>query len=279
MPAYSAMMVDPLHAPLAQLPDKNDRATLMSRFHDVFDVTTTSTGHFLAVFGALTPLNYVSNTETSGAPNPLGPNTASTFQASINADSAGVRVLAFVVQWTPTLSVMNNSGRIFFGQYNTSSTGVGGLPIKAYASYFNDDGEAFTASKPAATIVRVSQEGNVFQDPNAISATLPVSPYVVVCFTGLPNSTLCGELTVTRITEAVPLGTTLSYSRAEKSICDMTDCCIAANIVGSDARSHGDEKSWEEVTAKANRIAKTALRLYTAYSTSGASELKNLIGG
>jgi hypothetical protein len=278
VPAYAAMMVDPLNAPLAPLPDMNDRATLLSKFRDTYDVVPTATGHYFQVTGPAPAFNYTYS-ETTTAPIQPGAGTRqdSQFSVSLQSDSALIRTLAFVVQWMPTQSENNNSGRIFFGTYNC--TAAGAVPIKPYAAYFNDDGDAYAAHTPCAFVVRVSQSANVFVDPATTGPLPAVAPLLVVSMTGLTGTAVVGELVVTRIIEAIPLGNTLSYSRARKTPCDMTSCCIAANLVSTATRSHGGDKSYADMVQAGTKIAKSALRLYTAYSSGGASELASLVGG
>lgn len=273
------MMADPLHAPIVGLPDRNDRPTLISRIRDVYDVIPSATSAHLSIFGSLPTLNSVKATETSGAPSAAAPLANSSFQTSIVADSSVIRVLAFVVQWQPTQSMMNNSGRVFLGLFNPNSTGIGSVPMQPYASYFDDDGESYPASQPASIIVRVSQDGNIFVEPGNTGPTGATAPFAVAVFTGLTGTAPVGELIVTRIVEAVPQGNTLSYSRAKHTPCDMTDCCVAANIVGNTVRTHGGDDTYESLVKKSRQLASAALRMYTAYTSGGASELANLIGG
>lgn len=275
MSAYTAMMADPLNAPVVGKPDFNAVATNVSRFRDVYDVTTTAAGQAAVRVSASVPYGAaIAPTITAGAVTAWGAPTASSYSASMSADNAEYRPLCFVVQWMPTLSDMNASGRVFMGVY---TTGVSDTPVQAISAYFDDEGFAASAKEAATTIVRPM--GELPFTTCDIGPGNAVFGNLAFVLTGMPNvAQVVGQLVVTRIVELIPYGTTLARATAKHTPCDMHDCCTAANIVGPGPTRGWGPDSYEKTVKASLRVAKVAARLFSAYNSGGASELARLVG-
>lgn len=276
LPSYAAMMADPLNAEVVGKPDYNAAMTNVSRFRDVYDVTTTATGKAAIRICPSTAyaINIAPNVDAAGVPINWPVPSASDYHASMASDNAQYRTLCYVVQWTPTLSDMNAAGKIFLGEY---ARGAQDTPAQDYSKYFDDEGLTSSAKDSACIVCRPMGDlpfGNV--DVDIARSTFGT---VVVVITGMPSvSQVVGAITVTRIVELIPYGTTLARSQAKHSPCDIHDCCVAANIVGPGATRSGGPDPYDKIVRSALKIARTAHRVFTAYSSSGASELARLIG-
>jgi hypothetical protein len=269
------MLADPLRAEVVGKPDHNAVATNVSRFRDVYDITTDANGQAVMLFMASPMLgDFPAPTITAGAVTAAGNPVSSQYNASLTADNEGVRILCYVVEWQPTLSDLNASGKVFLGQYN------GSHPLQALQAYFDDEGLASTA-KERAVVVNRPLHDLLFHTPNARSPEGSLSsPHanVVMVLSGMPKAAqVVGQVVVTRIVELIPKGTTLARSTASHSICDMNDCCTAANIIGSGATFGRGEDAYEKTARYAWNIVQKAARMYQAYSTSGVSELARVI--
>lgn len=275
VPAFTAMMADPLGATPVGKPDFNSVATVAHRFRDVYNVSTTASGEYYGLFTSGPYLgDYPAATITAGAVTGLGTQVGSGMQTALTNDYVSIRTLCFVVEWLPTLSDLNAAGRIFLGQYNTSN--AVGAPQQAIDAYFDDEGQMYSAKQWACSIGRPT--GDLPFHIMGANDFPGIFPQIAVAISGMPAvAQKVGQIIVTRIVEAVPLGTTLSKGRAEHSICDMMDCCCAANLIGERVRQAGGGDKWSDIVSKAMKVAKLAVRLGTAYSTSGASELARLV--
>lgn len=275
VPEYAMMQADPLNAPPVGKPDYNAVATNTTRFRDVYDVTTTAAGQAAFHFNAAASTNSVSPTITAGAVTSWGTATPSGYQASIEADNSTCRVLCQVVEWQPTLSVNNASGKVFIGQYIASPVTFF-PPTQALNAYFDDEGVIAPATHPATVINRPLGELPWRKPTDSEPHTSFAS--VVVILTGMPAvAQIVGQIVVTRIVELQPAGTTLARFQATHTVCDMTDCCVAANLVGNSVTRAAGENAYDKLVAAGTKLVRMAMRLYSAYSTSGASELRRML--
>lgn len=276
IPAYARMMADPLNAPVVGKPDYNSVATNVTRIRDVYVVSTDATGQAAIQIRPTVAASYYVGTITAGGVSGWGTPTDSGYYTSIAADTATYRVLSFVVEWQPTLSATQASGRIFMGQYTTTSSS--GLPMQLISSFFDDEGIAAAATAPAVLVNRPLGDVPFVE----VGSTYDNSKYAInaVILAGMPAvAQQVGQLIVTRIIEMIPLGTTLAKSNARHTPCDMNDCCAAANIVGPAVNRAVGQNAYDKIVKKGLSLASTAARMYMAYSSGGASELARLIAG
>lgn len=274
--AYAAMLADPLHAPVVGKPDYNALATNVCRVRDVVDVITNSSGQAAMALGAgVFVSDRTAPTITAGAVSAWGTATSSSHGSSISTDSNLYRTLCHVVEWQPTLSDLNASGKVFIGSY---VAGLSDIPLQTLASFFDDDGLTATA-KDNLTFINRPMGELPFHSTNSVEPA-PSFAQVVVIITGMPpTAQTVGQLIVTRIVEMIPNGVTLARFSATHTPCDLMDCCCAANLVGPGVTRATGPDAYEKMLRHGKRILGTAMRLYSAYSTSGASELRRLIAG
>lgn len=275
---YAAMMADPLNAQPYAKPDDSTYQTNVAKLKDVYDVSPDSAGNAVMLFSAGPYLsNYIAPTVTAGAVTSFGSGVSSQWYNTLNTDNGEFRTLIYVVEWKPSMPVNTASGSIFIGAYPCNAAGnVSGVPVQALSAFFDDAGVSGPAAKPAVGVGRPLQQLGFNILTNTQSAAFPS---IAVVFSGLPATNIAGKIHVTRIYELVPLGGTLPALTAKFSPCDMTACCVAANIQGIDAMgAAGHDRPYGEVTKRAATILKAALSMYGGYSSGGATNLLKLFG-
>lgn len=273
--AYTAMMADPLNAPTVGKPDFNSVPTNATQLRDVHTLASTANGEvFVLIQPHTSNCTYINPVITAGAVTGYGAGANSQYHADIVANNVGIRTLAYVVEWQPTLSAMNASGRLFIGQYNTSSSSL--VPLQALSAYFDDDGLAASATSPAVQITR--HTGDIeFLSP-ASNADAHTHASAVLVIVGLPKVAQdVGQLVVTRIVELVPMGTTLAKGQAAHTPCNMADCCVAANIVGRAATRGSGAEPYQKIRAAAMKLAGQAAKAYLTGPAGVWSELARMV--
>lgn len=270
---YARMLADPLNAMPVGRPDSNSMATNVARIRDVFDITTnasqvaafgvaadTVSGHSLPV---ITGANVVF---TTGATQP-----ASQYHAQLVSDNNAMRVLCYVVEWQPTQSVNNMSGKVYMGQYPV--TQPQGLPDGAASTYFDDEGLTGSATLPMTTIARPWME-NIFLPLTGAQENVPAVCFVI---TGATASTVVGQIVVTRIVELLPKGAVLARMQATHTVCDPMACCQGANIVGRKVTFASGAKASDTLAANGLKLLAVIARTYKAVSSGGVSELAKFL--
>lgn len=226
--AYALLMADPLNAQVVGRPDSNNMATNVSRLRDVYDVNTNAAGCFAMAFNGSLSLGAAGATMTGSTAAWSGVGLVpSQFITQLQADNFGVRTLAYVVEWMPTLAATSAAGRACLSHYPVSS--ISTLPGGVVSTYFDDDSIDFSGIQLATTVVRPWLD-NSFKDPAAEQDFLAT---VVLAGTGFPAvAQTVGQIVVTRIVEQLPKGTVLARHQATHTPCDPGACCQANNIVG-----------------------------------------------
>lgn len=273
---YTLMMADPLKQALYPKPDDSAYATNVQRMKDVYDITTNASGEFfISVGSALAGGTFPTPTITASAVTTLGSAVASQWYTALSNENAQYRTLIFVLEWKPSMSVNAGTGAVFIGSYPATTAVVGsGVPLQALSAYFDDIGASGPATKPACAVLRPTTPPSF--GVMSASQTGFFSSAVLVG-TGLPASVVVGKLHVSRIYELEPLSGTMSALSAVNSPCDMTACCIGANILGQGVTFNaGEDKPYERVVATAIGLARKALSAYMNYSTGGAMALARM---
>lgn len=226
--AYARMMADPLNAPVVGRPDSNNMATNVSRVRDVYECQTAASGVFAVGFSAAVVNGVGGAVYTGSDASFVAPQySPSQYAAQIAADNYGIRTLAYVVEWMPTLSENSLAGRVCLSHYPVD--GISSLPGGNVATYFDDDSLDFPAAKSGCTVVRPWLD-NQFKPPGGAQDFLAT---VVIAGSGFPAVVqTVGQLVVTRIIEQLPKGTVLARHGATHTVCDPGACCQANNLVG-----------------------------------------------
>lgn len=255
VPAYAQMMADPLNSPTVGKPDDSTYATNAMKLPDVYQISGTDTAcYFTPDLGG----NSVTPTITSGVYTSYGSATPSGWKATVDADNALIRVLAYVVQWQPTFSSNTGSGRVRIGLYQANSGGTGISSGQQLSSYFDDGGIACIgpANKPCAMIVRPTQHVPFQPTTGSFVNFLPVA---FVTFVGMPAGG-CGQIAITRIVEAVPMGASMPSLTAMHLPCDMMSCCVAGNILGPNTSGKaGVDDPYEYLRKNGVQLVKAAV--------------------
>lgn len=265
-PAYAALMADPLNAELVGRPDSNSWPTNTVRIKDVHQVLSSAAGE-VAVYVSASPLSgsYLAPTIVGNATTAVGTATPSQYNTTLTADNAYYRTLVYVVEWQPTLATSTTSGRAFLGTYAVST--AGDHPLQALADFYDDEGHAFPAVEKAVTIVH-SYQDMAFKAMT--QGNLEAFPTVAFVATGLPLAAqVVGQLTVTRVIELVPRGSSLPRSMAKHTPCDVMACCVAANVIGPNATRGVGSDGYKNASKVGMKIATLAAKALGAYSTGG----------
>lgn len=276
VPAWSALMVDPLNAPVVGKPDDNAMPTNCTRYPDVYNVQADAAGNYvLQITASMAQAAYTAPTVTAGVVTTFGTPVPSSFYTSISTDNQLYRCLGFVVEWIPSFSQLTGSGRVFMGTY------MGQLPLNNVVDYFDDPGATAAAIDPVVTIVRPMAPIPPYGLATAATGFDPIFPRALVVLTGLPTtaSTISGQIKVTRLYELFPTGSSLPRTTARHSPCNMVDCCIASNIVGQSVTHEVGLNGYEKLVAMAMKIARAASRAFAMYNSNGFSEMARMIQG
>lgn len=278
MSAYVSMIADPINGPVVGRPDTNAYQTTTHRFRDVHKVSSTVTGDVFAGFMPGANLcDHLTPTYTGSTVTALGPSTSSAYQSSLAAEGNLLRLLCYVVEWQPTLSASEGSGRAFLGQYVISVWSQ--FPILPIDDYFDDEGISFSSNQRGTVVCRAVQESRFVAPVAGAASFADCFPSVIFAASGFPPVVqTVGQLVVTRIMEVVPVANTLAKGAARHTVCDLSSCCVAANMVGRSVSFQSGPNAYDKIVKNSLQVAKVAARAFGMYQTGGVSELVKLLG-
>lgn len=258
IPPFARMMADPLNAPICSRPDFTTSPTNVYRLTEVFDVSSTATGVFVAAFIAgLNGGNFVTPAYTGTTVTSMGTATASTYYASLSADNTTFRTFAFVVQWIPTANDNVAQGVMHMGFY-PGANAVGGVTLGDITSYLDDsNGVMGPADQPSVAISRP------YIPPflSAMTQTLGGNfPTIVFAASGLPASTSVGKLVVTRLVECEPITGNIPSMTARRTPSDPLSIACGDNVMGGEASYAAGQDCYAKVVKKGLALATASAR-------------------
>lgn len=272
---YAQMMIDPLGGPLSGRPDSAMGATLLYRTKDVYDITTNSVGAAALAVHPGTGGGTFSATITAGT------STLTAWAAgSVSSGDAEIvafpfsRVLAYVVEWFPTASVMNESGMATLVLRNMNS----GYPETGSLTVFQDDDASISANTSNSAVVAVRPTDTPAFASGTSSAVRAYLPTTVFVITGGQASAVVGKIRVTRVIEVLPNSGTLVASGAVNHGCShcVLECVTNAGATraSTSAVAASPASAWKQVVAGGMKALGAAVK---AYATGDMSSIVSML--
>lgn len=268
---YLKCLIDPFNEPACRMPDLYAGKTVA--FKLVNEYTITSDGAGYACFAAHPALltSEMTWTVTAGATG-----TASVTQhpdyTAVNAAYVWSRLVCFGVEVSYIGAAQTAAGGItsFVFPYSTD------LSSQTLATIY-DDG-TFTRAQDGTVLVGRPVQEPRFEATSGATANTPTFPILAFVGAGLPFTTACFRVRVTRHMEGLPQKNSLMRGMASDSIADMLALAAGANLGekgNTSANTPGARFAAKQVAAQA---ASSAIEAASPYVAAGAGQIVKWAG-
>lgn len=268
---YLQCLVDPFSQPACQMPDLYGGASVAYKLVNEYTVTSDAAGY--AVFAAAPSLvaSEMTWTVTAGA---TGAATTASHpdNAAVSAAYYWSRLVCFGTEVTYLGAPQTASGGLTVIQ-TPNANELNGINL----SSVYDDGEFGRADKGRVVVGRPLQEPRFEQTSGALAGS-PTFSVLAFIGSGLPASTVCFRVRVTRHMEGLPQRNNLMRAMAADSPVDLR-AMEAAAVLGSKMNTSTNEPAVRlEAKKAAAQVASTAIAAAAPYAAAGAGTMVKWAG-